>query len=177
MSVTGEGIVVWDGDGADYCAIVTPATEPWEIRCEDHAIRTDAGWLREGARVRVEYVPDEAGGFRWRATNAWLLPYDPALLDPIVRDAAAPPVSWSREQVVRLADHQWPYCAGDDEYFVDRIIEELQQEMHDLFIDTEWPACPRHPNHPMWYGAGYWRCATDKAAIVALGELAQLRGS
>ena len=45
------------------------------------------------------------------------------------------------------------------------------------FWDTTWPACPRHPNHPLWYDQGReaWCCQQDDAALALLGELVSLR--
>src|SRR5437867_11756440 len=31
-----------------------------------------------------------------------------------------------------------------------RVIENVQQRIHDEFIDTSWPACPIHGLHPLW---------------------------
>jgi hypothetical protein len=31
-------------------------------------------------------------------------------------------------------------------------VEDLQQRLHDTFVDTTWPACPRHRQHPLWLG-------------------------
>jgi hypothetical protein len=47
-----------------------------------------------------------------------------------------------------------------------------EQYFHDTFVDTTWPACPRHPNHPMWFGAGWW--LADGRPLVRLGELGSL---
>ena len=176
----GEGIVVWDSDSDDEdqqsYAIVTPAAEPWEIHCAAAVLvgKYNEGFLREGARVGVEYERADAGSFRYVARSAWLLPYDPALLERVMRDVAPPPVSCSRDDVVALADRVWPYYAHDPAYFVEYVVEQIQQDMHDLFIDTQWPACPRHPHHPMWYHDDYWWCSTDGAAIVQLGELSRV---
>src|SRR5688500_7530168 len=51
------------------------------------------------------------------------------------------------------------------------LVEDVQQEFHDTFVDTTWPHCPVHPNHPLWFDAGAWRCSENGAAIAALGEL------
>lgn len=61
----------------------------------------------------------------------------------------------------RLADHY-----GD---FVDRVVNDVQQFFHDTRIDTTWPACPSHSNHPMWFEAGWWRA--DGEPVAPLGGL------
>lgn len=55
-------------------------------------------------------------------------------------------------------------------------VEDLQQFVHDNFVDTSWPPCPRHPNHPMWLaegegGGSVWRCLSDHAEVAPLGML------
>ena len=55
-------------------------------------------------------------------------------------------------------------------------VEDLQQYLHDSFVDTSWPPCPRHPNHPLWLGEGQgggsvWCCPRDEAEIAPLGML------
>ena len=61
--------------------------------------------------------------------------------------------------------------AGYDE----KVVEVVQQEFHDLFIDTTWPACPRHGRHPLWYHEdGSWWCEQDGVALCKLGDLATL---
>ena len=52
-----------------------------------------------------------------------------------------------------------------------RVIDEVQQRIHEEFVDTTWPTCPLHPNHPLWYSGGWWRCP-HAGAIAPLGELA-----
>jgi hypothetical protein len=61
--------------------------------------------------------------------------------------------------------------ADDDESFLDWLVNDVQQFFHDNFIDTTWPACPRHPNHPLWLQAEEWWCCGDDR-IARLGELA-----
>src|SRR6266487_453697 len=50
-------------------------------------------------------------------------------------------------------------------------IEEVQEYFQDTFVDTTWPACPRHPNHPLHFEGGYWHCPSDGAVIAPLGKL------
>jgi hypothetical protein len=52
-----------------------------------------------------------------------------------------------------------------------RVVDNVQEEFHDLWVDTTWPACQRHPNHPLWYRDGQWWCETDGVAIASLGNL------
>jgi hypothetical protein len=59
--------------------------------------------------------------------------------------------------------------------FYDReVVDQFQQSVHDQHLDTTWPACPRHPNHPLWYGedSQSWCCPLDGAAVAPLGGLA-----
>jgi hypothetical protein len=55
--------------------------------------------------------------------------------------------------------------------FVAKVLEDVQQRLHDEFIDTTWPACPQHPNHPLGFTGGAWRCPRDAAVVAELGEL------
>lgn len=57
-----------------------------------------------------------------------------------------------------------------------KAVEDLQQYLHDTFVDTSWPPCPRHPNHPLWLeesedGAIVWQCAQDQVVVAPLGKL------
>jgi len=52
-----------------------------------------------------------------------------------------------------------------------RVIDDVQQRLHDEFVDSTWPTCPLHRNHPLWYSDGWWRCPRA-GAIARLGELA-----
>jgi hypothetical protein len=53
--------------------------------------------------------------------------------------------------------------------------EELQQWLHDTFLDVSWPHCPDHGQHPLWLSDGrppMWTCPSTQAPICQLGELA-----
>jgi len=52
-----------------------------------------------------------------------------------------------------------------------KVVDDVQQYFHDVFVDTTWPACPRHPHHPLWFRDGAWWCETDRVALARLGEL------
>lgn len=52
-----------------------------------------------------------------------------------------------------------------------KLVDDVQQELHDTFVDTTWPACPRHGRHPLWYhDDGWWWCEQDRVAVCRLGE-------
>jgi hypothetical protein len=55
------------------------------------------------------------------------------------------------------------------------VVNQVQQHLHDERIDTTWPACPRHPRHPLWLRLGAqglsWYCERDDKEISRLGEL------
>jgi hypothetical protein len=56
--------------------------------------------------------------------------------------------------------------------WMDKIVQDVQQVLHDTFVDTTWPACPRHPRHPLWFRSGAWWCEANDARIAELGGLA-----
>ena len=51
------------------------------------------------------------------------------------------------------------------------VVNDVQQYFHDAFVDTVWPACPRHPNHPLWLHGEDWCCEQAGEAFAKLGEL------
>jgi hypothetical protein len=61
--------------------------------------------------------------------------------------------------------------AGDPVQYEDRVVEEVQQHFHDAFVDTTWPSCPYHPNHPLWYSDRSWRCERTHMRVARLGAL------
>jgi hypothetical protein len=72
-------------------------------------------------------------------------------------------VFWLLEnELALLAAHGW------DE--PQRLVDDVQQIIHDIHADTTWPQCPVHPNHPMWFKEGAWRCEKGGLAI-PLGAL------
>src|SRR6476619_2622294 len=54
--------------------------------------------------------------------------------------------------------------------YIQRVVDDTQQEMHDEFIDTAWPKCPWHA-HPLWFRDGSWWCERDELCVARLGEL------
>jgi len=61
--------------------------------------------------------------------------------------------------------------------YIERVVEDTQQDIHDFFIDTDWPRCPRHRRHPLWLHDGAWWCEADGIRVAGLGELATILGS
>lgn len=59
----------------------------------------------------------------------------------------------------------------DPDDYVDKVVEDVQQEFHDLFVDTTWPACPFHPNHPLWLHNKQWVCGQTQTPVAPLGGL------
>lgn len=62
----------------------------------------------------------------------------------------------------------------DPSQFTGRVVDEVQQHFHDTFVDTTWPACPRHGNHPLWHAGGEWRCNRTGEAWAQLGGLSAI---
>jgi hypothetical protein len=59
----------------------------------------------------------------------------------------------------------------DFDYFVERVVEDVQQWFHDNFTDTTWPRCPLHEHHPLWLIGGTWTCDKAHSSFGKLGEL------
>ena len=89
------------------------------------------------------------------------------------RDVLATVGAAHDHDVRRLAAMVLEYRDPDDA--VDKIVEDVQQYLHDTFVDTTWPTCPRHPNHPMWFRDYAWWCEQDEVPLARLGELHNLR--
>jgi len=58
----------------------------------------------------------------------------------------------------------------DAQNYVQRVVDDTQQDVHDEFIDTVWPKCPGHA-HPLWFRDGSWWCERDGRLVAHLGEL------
>ena len=54
----------------------------------------------------------------------------------------------------------------------DGLVDSLQTYIHDCFIDPTWPECPRHGDHPLWFGRdNAWWCTIDDMKVAPLGSL------
>jgi len=65
-------------------------------------------------------------------------------------------------------------CLEGADGYRQRVVEDVQQWVHDNFVDTTWPRCPRHGNHPLWFREGAWWCEQDSQAVARLGELGKI---
>ena len=75
--------------------------------------------------------------------------------------------------IARGAANYRMYCSDPSEY-EERIIDNVQEEILESWIDTTWPACPRHGRHPLVYHEGGWWCQQDRVVLCKLGELATI---
>lgn len=73
--------------------------------------------------------------------------------------------------VDRHIERLLPFADWSEDVLAARVIDDVQQEVHNTFVDTSWPHCPMHPHHPLWYEDGAWRCSERGAAVAALGDL------
>ena len=76
-------------------------------------------------------------------------------------------LAFVQDAVENLVDNDYDQPSD----FVQQVVDVVQQRFQDEFIDTTWPACPRHQNHPLDYGDGIWHCPRDRTAVAQLGEL------
>ena len=55
--------------------------------------------------------------------------------------------------------------------------EDVQQWLHDTFLDTTWPACPEHQRHPLQLtddDPPLWICPATNLEVCALGHLGEV---
>jgi hypothetical protein len=79
------------------------------------------------------------------------------------------------EQVIVESAARIRLFVADPREYVQGVVDDVQQRFHDEFVDTTWPSCPRHPNHPLWFSDEWWRCEQSNDAIAPLGGLARSR--
>lgn len=83
-------------------------------------------------------------------------------------------MGWTQEQADRVTRRTAVARAGFGGDAVD-VAEEVQQWLHDTFLDTTWPACPEHGTHPLWLegeSEPAWTCPATGRRFSALGQLA-----
>ena len=95
-------------------------------------------------------------------------------LVPLLEADVVATLGEQHRHVVRNAIKYLDY-RGDLAGYEDKVVENVQEEVQETFIDTTWPACPRHGRHPLWYhDDGSWWCEQDRVALCKLGELGTL---
>ena len=52
-----------------------------------------------------------------------------------------------RHEVGSVAENARGFASAEG--FLERVVEDVQQIFMDAFVDTTWPSCPHHPNHPL----------------------------
>jgi hypothetical protein len=80
------------------------------------------------------------------------------------------------ESAVEEAVNRVRMFTDDPAEFERRVVDDIQQYLHDTFVDTTWPACPEHPHHPLWYSDGWWKCDHSGRRVAALGALRRAAG-
>jgi hypothetical protein len=101
---------------------------------------------------------------------------DPERVKALLRQDLRATVGGDHEATLsKLAANAWATAGASD--YAQKVVDDVQQFLHDTFADSTWPTCPRHSQHPLWYRDGNWWCGEDDVAIAALGELRSLASS
>lgn len=149
-------ITIWSGDWCVVCA---------KLFCNRHLI------IRKGvpacaACEESRRIREEMGG----VTDT-----DEARVVGLILQDLACTVGPGHELAVQELAARQRLFSEDAAAFERRVVDDVQQYLHDTFADTTWPACPHHPNHPLWYSEQWWGCEQSGVRIARLGELAAER--
>jgi hypothetical protein len=91
--------------------------------------------------------------------------------EQMVRDAASSTKEIFNDNA-RIEEGGEPVAPEWDlEYFVERVVDDVQDTIHCNFVDTSWPRCPMHVHHPLWLKDEFWTCDKSGTRIAELGEL------
>lgn len=141
--------------------LVEPSVESYEFTEADHP-KLRALW--DLVEAKTDTTDERA--------REYLASAGDSAFDQIVRAIAADVRTTLGETYLRIV---WSFAADarklDNHDPSWRFIENVQQYFQDTFVDTTWPACPRHPNHPLDHADGFWNCPRDHTAVARLGEL------
>src|SRR5689334_11802196 len=106
------------------------------------------------------------------------LEYVTSVVDALVDDVAASlgcgvDVATDAVLAEALSILSWMDDDLGDAFFARKLGDDLQQYLHDRFVDTTWPACPDHPNHPLDLRGEppVWTCPTTHTSKCGLGRL------
>jgi hypothetical protein len=80
-------------------------------------------------------------------------------------------VGRGHEHIVAEAAVRIRWFSGERATFEQRLVDDVQQELHDSFVDTSWPRCPMHPHHPLWYSGQSWVCEQTGKSVAKLATL------
>jgi hypothetical protein len=96
---------------------------------------------------------------------------DEARVIQLLRQDVAATLGAGYEKIIRDTAVRVRAFRNEPNDYVEKVVEDVQQEFHDLFIDTTWPRCPLHSHHPLWLHDGYWLCEQAHTRVARLGEL------
>jgi hypothetical protein len=124
-----------------------------------------------GSQVRRE--PNRVSAFKYNNRQMTVgARYRARIIQLLLADVHASLGPGYAEVVHRNSANVAPF-ATDALRFRDKLVEDVQQYFHDCFIDTTWPACPRHRKHPLWLVDEFW-CCLEGAVCAKLGELSSI---
>lgn len=82
------------------------------------------------------------------------------------------------DRVLRQLRRELGYAPGYGDSgpnsYIANVAERLQQWIHDNFVDTSWPLCPLHGQHPLFLDEEerlVWKCLELDQEIAPLGAL------
>lgn len=141
------------------------------VRCSSACTVGNVDILPEG-----EPLPAEAQDILARALDGLETPQAPPpddVIDLIAPDLVAT-LGWMVDQAKEVVATAGAVYEQDPALVAVRVAEEVQQWLHDSFLDATWPSCPSHRNHPLWLAEEppfTWHCPRDSTAIAPLGQL------
>ena len=91
-------------------------------------------------------------------------------IDLLLRDVEST-LGRGYEQIVRSRAVELLTLVDNPDYYVEKLVGDVQQYFHDCRVDTDWPRCPVHSNHALWFQQNRWECAREKITIAPLGSL------
>jgi hypothetical protein len=96
---------------------------------------------------------------------------DVARIVHLLKNDVANTAGSGHETVVEEAAARLRLFTDNPADFERSVVDDVQQYFHDTFLDTKWPGCPDHPNHPLWYSEKWWRCERTGKTVAPLGRL------
>jgi len=109
-----------------------------------------------------------------RALNEPAEPVDEQVVSVVAADLGAT-LGCVQAEAMELARREARHLPRVEDGEAFELAEKVQQWLMDTFIDTTWPACPDHPNHPLWLSDDkppMWTCSRSGREFCQLGQLA-----